>query len=238
MTTTEDVLKQANEEYGGGSSGFFKFEKSGVYKLRLLTKPVAMATHFFGKGQGSHICYGEDKGCPFHGENAPKDDKGGEKKPSVKFVMYVADYSDGGKVKLGEIPYSVLGAVADLEKDEDFKFDGYPMPYDIKVTFDKENKDPKQMYKTLGAPTRSEISDEMRNILLDKVTSNSPEQFVQKRKDSELEKQKADGTWQAEQDRRQKRRDEIASMRVEGGGKPIDVIEYPENDINPEDIPF
>lgn len=233
--STKDILNQANQEYGGGSSGFFKFEKSGVFKLRLLTKPVALATHFFGKGQPSHICYGAEKGCPFHGEGAPKDDKGNEKKPNVKFVMYVIDYLDNAKVKLAEIPYSVLGAVGDLEVDEDFKFDSYPMPYDIKVTFDKDNKDPKSIYKTLGSPTRTDIPDDVMKTLMDKLASQSPEQFVQKRKDTELEKQKADGTWQKAQDER------VASLKVaqENAKKEVDpAVDYPEEEINPEDIPF
>ena len=228
--STRDELNKANEEYGGGNSNFFKFEKSGVYKLRLLTKPIALATHFFGKGQGSHVCYGEDKGCPFHGPNAPKDDKGNEKKPSVKFITYVVDRSDGNKIKLGELPYSVLSIVADLEENEDWKFDGYPMPYDITVTYDKDNTDPKQIYKTLGSPTRSEIPEEVTNALMERITANSPAQFVQKRKDNELEKQKFDGTWEREQERRQQERADIKAKLDEVRGKKVDEdgLEYPE----------
>ncbi len=233
--STRDELKRANEEYGGGSSNFFKFEKSGTFKLRLLTKPLALGTHFFGKGQGSHICYGELKGCPFHGENAPKDKNGNPSAPSVKFITYVLDRLDG-RIKLGEIPYSVLGVVADLEEDADWKFENYPMPYDITVKYDKENKDPKQIYKTLGSPNRVDIDDDTMSELMKKIAQNSPEQFIQKRKEGEIEKQKQDGTWEKEQARREEISLKVASD-MKNVQDDVPTVEYPDNS-NVDDIPF
>lgn len=182
MTSQKDIMNQANEQYGtGGSGGFFTFEKNGTYRLRVLTLCYPLATHFLGKGVKPAVCYGIDKGCPYHGESAPKDDKGEEKKPSVKFVGYVIDRRDG-KVKLGELPYSVINAINDLQEDEEYAFDDFPMPYDIKVTVDKDAS-PANMYKTLGSPNRSELTEEEEQGLTDAMKKRTPEVYVEQRKE-------------------------------------------------------
>lgn len=215
-------MQQGAKEHGAEStSDLFQFDKSGQYRIRLLTKPVAIATHFFGPGQPSVVCVGVDKGCPFHGPEAPKDDKGNEKRPSVKFMAYVVDRSDG-KVKLGELPWSVIGRVADFEEDEEFQFDGYPMPYDIKIKVDKENKDPKSIYKAEASPKMEPISAEEGVELSDKISKTTPEQYVQKRKDKQLEKFKFDGTLDREIARREKIGKEMDALLPE-----IQVDDYP-----------
>src|SRR6185436_12988590 len=152
MMSLRDDMKKDQEQYGAGKKGdFFRFEKSGVYKLRVLAKPIALATHFFGKGVPASVCYGQDKGCPFHGGDGP----------SVKFQTYVLDRTDG-KVRLGELPWTVVDALATYEEDPDYTFTEYPMPFDIKVTVDKENSDPKQIYKVMPSPKHETLSsDEM-----------------------------------------------------------------------------
>lgn len=186
--STRDVLNQTAEEHGM-NSGLFQFEKSGAYKLRLLTKPVALATHFFGRGQTSAICFGADKGCPFHGERAPKDEDGNEKRPSVKFVTYLINRATG-KIQLGELPWSVISAIADFEEDEDYAFKEYPMPYDIKVTVDKENKDPKQIYKTLASPKQEALTGDEMVELKSALGKMTPEAYVDARKQKQMNKGK------------------------------------------------
>ena len=51
---------------------------------------------------------------------------------SSKFLCHVIDRKDG-KIKLAELPYTIGTTIAGYQSDEDYKFDGFPMPYDIKV---------------------------------------------------------------------------------------------------------
>lgn len=216
----KDEMKNGAEQYGAGSqSDFFRFDKSGVYKIRILTKPIAIATHFFGKGVPSAVCYGKKEGCPHH-----KGDK-----PTVKFVSYLINRTTG-MVQLGELPWSVISVVAELEQDEDFKFENYPMPYDIKVTVDKENNDPKQIYKTLGSPKATPVTTEEDNQFQEKMSKLNPEEFVLKRKEKQLEKDKQSGTWISPEQMDQEKQATVVDPET---------IEYPADDLpDPKDIPF
>lgn len=227
MMSLKDDMQKDQEQYGAGKKGdFFQFKKSGLYKIRILSKPVALATHFFGKGVPSSVCYGEDKGCPFHGGDGP----------SVKFQTYVLDRADG-KVHLGEIPWSVLSAIADLETDEDYSFSGYPMPYDVKITVDKENTDPKQIYKLVPSPAKTELTAAEQAELDQKLSKMTVEVYVEKRKNDALQKHKDDGTYEREMERRGKLDAELKQAMEENAGKEP-AIKYPDEEINPEDIPF
>lgn len=228
-----DNMNRAAEEHGmGGGNDFFSFKKSGEYVLRVLTEPLAMATHFFGKGVPGSVCYGKDKGCPF--ESARYDS------PTVKFQCYLIDRSDG-KVKIGELPWSVISVLADLEEDNDWSFVGYPMPYDIKVKVDKENADPKQIYKTLGVPRREALTTEEENEFSRKASVQTVEQYIALRKEKQIEKHKEAGIWLSEE-----KRAEIEAARI-AEGKAVAAahaheksseVAYPDKEYNPEDITF
>lgn len=183
MSTREEMERGAKEFGANQGSNMFQFKKSGKYAIRLLTKPLALATHFFGQGQSSAVCFGIEKGCPFHTAEAGEKPKA----PSVKFITYVVDREDG-KVKLAELPWSVISAVADFEEDEDYKFENYPMPFDIKVTFDKENDTPAKMYKTMAVPKQVEVTAEERAQLEKAMAALTPEDYVAKRKAKSQEK--------------------------------------------------
>lgn len=214
MTTQKDLIEKAKSEYGmgGGGSDYFQFDKSGEFKLRILTPCYPLASHFFGKGMKPAICYGEDKGCPFHGENAPKDDKTGEPKgPSVKFVGYVIDRADN-KLKVAELPYTVIKAVTAYQNGGgDYQFSDFPMPYDIYVTYDKEAA-PSDMYKIMAARSDSPLLEEETQVLKEKLEKMTPEQYVERRKD--------------------KQRGGVATPDTR------EVPDYPEGEIDPEGIPF
>ena len=189
-------MNQASEEYGvGGGGDFFTFDKSGVYKLRLLTPAFPIATHFFGKGVPAKVCYGADKGCPFHGDKAPRNDKDEEAKPSVKFMAYVIDRRDN-KIKMGELPWSVISAVTTFQEDEDYAFEDFPMPYDIKVTVDKDAS-AANIYKTLAVPTRSEVTAEEMEEFTEKNTKKSPDVYVEQRKSKQRDKDLGDEALEA-----------------------------------------
>jgi hypothetical protein len=152
-----------------------------------MNEPVLLATHFFGKGNGSSVCFGKDKGCPFHGPEHAK--------AALKYHTYVIVRArtpeDEDSIKLAELPYSVIFAIGDLEEDDDWAFEGYPMPYDITVKCDKENSDPKQIYKTTPSPLRKPVSEGEMAILAEKMETRTPEQYVAERKAKSLEKAKS-----------------------------------------------
>src|SRR3990167_7862524 len=117
-----EELNQAAEEYGLNRGGEYFKIKDGDNKVRVLSHGVPIATHKF--GQKFITCYGQDNGCQF-----PHDRKKGF---SVKFMFYVIDRADG-KVKLARFPYTVAKYIADLQADDDWSFEDFPMPYDFNL---------------------------------------------------------------------------------------------------------
>ena len=188
MSLVDDINAEA-AQYGGGSSGdFFKFEKKGVYKMRLLNRPKVLATHFFGKGVPAIICIGKDKGCTHHKED--------DKRPSIKLVTYIIrrwndEEKAAGKkeqVQLAELPLSLSYSIDDLQKDEDFRFEDYPIPFDIKVTYDPENPDPKAIYRLQPSPQKTNLTSEEQKSFDEHMKKMTPEQYVEKRKAKQMSK--------------------------------------------------
>lgn len=179
MSLVDDIQNKA-KEYGatGNSSDFFQFEK-GQNKVRILARPEVLATHFFGKGNPSVVCVGVDEGCSHH--------KDTDQKPSLKLATYVIDRKDGN-VKLAELPLSVSYSLNDLQEDEDYSFDDFPMPYDVKITYDPDNDDPKAKYRLVGSPKREELTEEERKAFDEAMEKMTPEQYVEKRKAKSKEK--------------------------------------------------
>lgn len=208
----------------GGSTGSDRFEfNKGVNKIRVLNFPAIIATHFWGPGVPAVICVGIDEGCPYHGDNAPKDEKtGNEKSPSLKLVTYIVDRKDG-KVKLAELPLSVRYALRDLQETEGFDFEDFPMPYDIQVMHDPDNKDPKAKYRVTGIPKMTPLSPEEARAFEDEMARMSPEQYVEKRK----AKQKGNASF-----------DQAGGSSQEDPQEPGPIEDsYPEGP-DPRDIPF
>lgn len=202
-----DDVRNESKKYGAGNSSNFEFDAKGVYKMRILVQPKVVATHFFGPGQPSHVCVGIDEGCPYHKES--------DKKPSIKLATYILDRQDENKVKMAELPLSTSYAINDLQDDEDFAFSEFPMPYDVKITYDPDNSDPKAKYRLVASPKSEPITEGEQAALDEKMAKQTPEQYVEKKK--AREKEKASGG---------------SSV---GAAKGID---YPKDDINPDDIPF
>lgn len=200
----EDI-KQESKKYGSGDSNYFKFEEKGVYRIRILNQPKVVATHFFGKGNPSVVCVGIDEGCQYHKET--------DKKPSIKLCTYVIDRKDG-KVKMAELPLSISYSINDNQQDQDFAFEEFPMPYDVKITYDPDNDDPKAKYRLLPSPQREPLTDEEAAALETKMAKQTPEQYVEHKKDKQKKAKEAP---------------------PRGGDTEI---EYPKDDINPDDIPF
>jgi len=230
MSSLKEQLSEEMKEHRE-TSDFFKFVE-GDNRIRLLTEGKILAQHFFGKGQRPSVCYGEAKGCPFHNETT--------KPASIKYAVYIYD-TKMEKVQLAELPYSVISAVSDLQEDEDFAFEGYPMPYDVKIKYNKEES-PKDMYKVIGSPNREEVSENVMGELAGAMGTVTPEAFVEKKKQRQMEFHKEEGLWLSEEKRAQmdeERRKAFAeSVKSAPKADPLPTIEYPEEEINPDDIPF
>lgn len=208
-------IQAEQKKYGSGRGEFFEFEEKGVYKMRILHQPKVVATHFFGKGNPAVVCVGIDEGCPHH--------KGDDKKPSIKLATYIIDRNDQeaakkaglaipAAVKMAELPLSLSYGLNDLQEDSDFAFEDFPMPYDIKVTYDPDNADPKAKYRLTPSPTKADISQEEKDALAAKMAKQTPEQYVENKK------------------KRQKEKSGTADVTPTN--------DYPAEDINPDDIPF
>lgn len=238
-----EKLNQGQKEYGANSqTSYYKFER-GDNRMRILTEGEVLATHFFGKGQKASTCYGADKGCPFHGVGAPKDDKGKEKSPSIKYVCYVVNKRDGETIQLADLPYSVIKQVGDYQDNIDYAFTSFPMPYDITVKFDPDSKSPNDMYKVIASPKVEPVSDEVMGKLADLMVKKTPVQHVQSKKDWQVKQHQEQGLFITEEKRAQRKKQFVetanAGAKIASQGKEaLPEIEYPEEQINPDDIPF
>lgn len=169
----KDDLKKEMKQYGGSTgSDYFEFDGPGIYKMRLLVQPKIIAYHFPEQGRPD-VCIGIEEGCTHHKEGA--------KRPTIRLVTYVIDRNDG-KVKRAELPLSVSYAINDLQEDSDFSFDGFPMPYDVKITYDPKNPDPKAKYRLVASPKQEPLTDEEEVALNEAMKKQTPEQFVDMRK--------------------------------------------------------
>ena len=174
MSLQDDIQKEA-EQYGvkpSESGDYFKFEK-GVNKLRILNKPAILAMHFFGKGEKAVVCIGIQEGCPYHKED--------DQKASIKLVTYVIDRKDD-KIKLAELPLTVGYSLDNYMEDEDYAFDEFPMPYDVKITHDPDNSDPKSKYVLIPSPNKTELTEEEQKVFEEAMKKMTPEQYVERRK--------------------------------------------------------
>lgn len=200
MGFMNDIKEDMKKQGVSTSTDYFEFDGAGIYKMRLLVQPKVIAYHFPPEGRPD-VCVGVDEGCTHHGEK--------DKKATIRLVTYVIDRNDG-KVKRAELPLSVSYAINDLQEDTDFAFDGFPMPYDVKITYDPKNSDPKAKYRLVASPKQEELTVEEENALGEAMKKQTPEQFVEMKKKFQSGKQ-----------------EEVSQRNEE-----------PKDDINPDDIPF
>lgn len=235
-----EQLEQGQKEHGVSATNYFRFN-DGDNRIRVLTAGAVIATHFFGKGKKASTCYGETKGCPFHGEDAPKRDDGSEQKPSIKTTCYVVRTNEkDARVQLADLPYSVIKQIGDYQTSEDYGFgeDEYPMPYDITVKFNEKSKSPNDMYKVLPSPKRAAVSKEILEQLEAAMAKLTPEQSVQKKKDWQIRQHTEAGIIKSTTATKEelKEANEVSKKYLDDQeGTPI---EYPTNDISPDDIKF
>ncbi len=214
-----DKLKnelETNQQYNSArGNDYFSF-KEGPNTFRVLTEPILYFQRYVPSIKKYEICYTD---CGYQGD--------------PKFMCYVFDRTDN-KVKLARLPFSKGQEIANLENDTDYGFTGFPMPYDITISAKNAGKKEVEYSAPLPRPVKA-LPDE---VLAEIKMVKPSEDIIEKQKSDQKAKHVADGTFQKEQDRKAALAQELASKRVVGGGKPIDSIEYPVNDVNPDDIPF
>lgn len=198
--------------------------KEGDNRMRILSEPTIKVSRF-----GHGICY---EGAPYcqkvtldkeladakekaKAEGKKDWDKITIKMPSKKWCAWaILRGKDGGANTFGivELPYGVSKTLRELMDSDEAGFKSFPMPYDINI----KAKGAGSMgveYTVIASRTSSEVTDEER-IDFEKLTPVS--QILDRMKDKQ--RQKTDGG---------------SSASTEGKK-----VEYPREDINPDDIPF
>jgi hypothetical protein len=123
-------LKKLEDSGKVGGSDYFKVQ-NGNNIIRVLTEGVYHESEF-------------------------KDAKNGKVSITKKFVMFIIDRKDG-KVKPYFAPYAIYKAIANLEEDPFFKFQGMPMPYDVNVKVENAGTLNVQ-YNVQASPNKSELT--------------------------------------------------------------------------------
>lgn len=163
-----EQLKDAEKEYSLGGDRF-KLDE-GNNKIRILSGAWPLASHFRGKKVKSATCYGEKKGCPFHGNN-PKTEEP-YSKPNFKWVLWIIDRFSG-QVKLAFLPHTIMKVVGALQVSEEYSFNDLPMPYDITIV--AKGAGTKEVeYSVLPSPKHIEL------------TQSEKEDFESKKEVSEI----------------------------------------------------
>jgi hypothetical protein len=189
MNLNKKLEKDADTYNIGSGSGYYNIEEGNENIARVLTEGQVFAKHYLGKGVISPICYGQDKGCPIMDEDSGTHST----KLSIKYALYVIDKKDN-EVKLATFPYSVMKGIAGLQENPDYKFDLFPMPYDIRITYKREES-PANMYKVDAIPKLMPVNEENRKKLDEKLAEITPEDFVQKMKDKQIKTHQESGIW-------------------------------------------
>ena len=208
----KDQERKAQEEGHASKGIYFKFNE-GDNIFRVLTEPEMIFDKY-----NVGICYTD---CGYEG--------------SPKFMCYVAvtekdiDNNDIEVIKQATLPYKLGTTIAEYQSDEDYAFTDWPMPFKVKVK--AKGAGTKEVeYTITPSPKRTEVgADTLRSLSKMKPIL----EIIEMKKKAQKDKHMADGTWQAEQDRKARLKMGIEDAKRNSSENGID---YPE--LNPEDIPF
>lgn len=247
MSFEEDF--ETTQKEMSSTSDFYKF-KVGAHVMRIMSEPVKKAQRF-----GYGVCYPGAPYCDPAALQKEFDDKQQEyadamkaarakgaserelkaiKKPSrsnisVKWSVWALVRSftpeKGSAITIGELaivdlPNGVAEKLLGFKRDKDMgtSFDGFPMPYDVKVVVTRKkvaNPGPKDIeYDIVASQKHADVTDD-ELAMMEKKTSVAD--IVE-------------------------RMGVKAKEKFEGGGgdenETSGGVEYPKDDINPDDIPF
>lgn len=166
-----DVISEIEKETGYGSreSDYFDL-KEGDNKVRLLSFPEKLVQRWTGSRYEVMI-----EGDPTEGR-------------TIKWMAWVLDRTDD-KVKLATLPHTVVKLIQAFQEDEDYAFDDFPMPYDIKITA-KGAGTKEVKYAVIPTPKRTEVDAK---ALLEGKTDCA--EIIKKMKEKRMQGKTADKQW-------------------------------------------
>lgn len=216
----EDLEKQKKEYNLQGGEGYFDFEE-GPNKIRVLSPGRPQRKHWNPATNKYSICYGAEGKCPGCAVGLSG---------TVKWIMWVLDRKDD-MIKLAtRMPFAVIQTIADLQKNDDYKFNEVPMPYDLTITVKDKGKTT-VTYSVIPSPKWTPLTAEQQTELDSKT---SVEEIYQKQKAKAMQ---ADGI---EPDQSQ-----IPLAGTGNMSKPampsesgLEPVPYPDDEIDPSKIPF
>jgi len=126
MSKFSDYEQVAKDNNIGADNNYWR-PMPGENRVRILSEFEAHGKHFIQEDNKSYECIGVDNGCVYCMAGL---------KPKPEFLMWVLDRKDG-VVKLGQVGYSVVKAIGQLSRSEDWGFDELP-EYDLVVTREGE----------------------------------------------------------------------------------------------------
>ena len=186
----EEGKKEGIASQSGG--GWYKFVE-GTNMFRVLSEPEMIFEKY-----KVGICYTD---CGYEG--------------GARMMTYVLDRKDN-KIKIAKLPYSLGTAIAGYQTDVEFgnDFEEFPMPYDIRVIA-KGAGSKEVEYKIDPSPKKVPVDSE---ILEQLSKLKSIPDVISKMKENQKEKHMQDGTFQANQERKTKLKEELDGVR----GKSVD----------------
>lgn len=187
----EEAKKEGISSSGGGD--WYRFTE-GANKFRVLVEPEMLFEKF-----KVGVCYTD---CGYQG--------------TAKFLTYVLDRKDG-KVKLAKLPYTVGDTIGSYQTNEDYAFEGFPMPYDI--TVNAKNAGTKEVeYTMIPSPNKTEVVEEVLEQISKKM---SVKDVIARMKENKKAEHIKDGTWEKNQTEMKKIKEEAQQVEV------LPTIEYP-----------
>lgn len=228
-------LEKVGEEnnIGGSDDSFYRIEEGNSNLVRIMTPAEVIIYYFQGKGVKPVVAYGYENGDP-------RKQGTDEFKPSARFMMYVIDRSDG-KIKLAEFPYTVQKAIGELQKNPDYSFDEVPMPYDIRISYNK-SESPANMYRVTASPKQVPVTADEMKALDEKMAKATPEEYVRKKKDFQKKSDQEAGIWKSPEQVKKQMNDfaekAMADQKVLQDAD-VPTISYPDDEgLTAKDIPF
>jgi len=129
-------------------SDYFNF-KAGETKLRVLTQPIGVRQYF---KDGQYVMVDNDYDGP--------------EQASTKGWSWCS-IRPNNEIKVVKFPYSIIKGIQAFMTDEEYAFEGFPMPYDLTITAEGEGLE--RRYKVLASRKNTEVTKEELEALEEKT---------------------------------------------------------------------
>lgn len=189
-------------------SDYYKF-KEGEQKLRIMSEPLIKVSRF-----GYGVCYEGAQFCKAEILEAESKKTGKEARLDKKWEVWAIVRGDSkkgttDKFAIVDLPYGLAKEIKGyMMPESEYHFETFPMPFDIKVIAEDAGT-MKVKYSIQPARKNTDVTESELKELAEKMTIETI-----------IEKQK-----------------EKSRAKFEGSSS-SSKIDYPADDINPDDIPF